>query len=182
MSRLNKQLRQEMLKTILDHAFLDKQKKAEADLLVAGEALYMAHHEKHLPLLTRLPDSFVYKSDGFEVNIGGQRHNLKLGKKRIVTYESSCSRVAFEANHPIAEGYLRANNHIKDINEQRCAMHREVNSLLESVHTFKKLWEVWPACKTLLEKFENRPTIATLPAVQVTHLNSVLGLPVSEVA
>ena len=47
--------------------------------------------------------------------------------------------------------------------------------------TFKKLWEVWPECKSLLEKFEDKPAIAILPAVQVHRLNAALGLPVDGV-
>ena len=61
-------------------------------------------------------------------------------------------------------------------------MECEVNAILYSVQTFKKLWEVWPASKSLLEKFVSKPTAAMLPAIQFDKVNAALGLPVDEVA
>lgn len=181
MSRLTKQLREKMLETVLDHAFDVKQKQAKAELNAAAEALYMAHHGEYLATLELLPSSFIYRSKSFDVSIGGQRHFISFDEKRIMTYESNHSRVAFDADHSEAQAFLRANDKVDDVNKQRSNMHREVNAVLESVHTFKKLWEVWPECKSLLEKFEDKPTIAILPAVQVHRLNAALGLPVDEV-
>ncbi|HCM30559.1 MAG TPA: hypothetical protein DIC32_01955 [Acinetobacter radioresistens] len=181
MSRLTKQLREKMLSTVLDHAFSEKQSQAKSELNVAAEALYMAHHGEHLATLELLPSSFIYRSKGFDVSIGGQRHMIYFDENRIMTYESNHSRVAFEADHPEAQAFLRATDKVDDVNKERRDMCREVNAVLESVHTFKKLWEVWPECKSLLEKFEDKPAIAILPAVQVHRLNAALGLPVDEV-
>jgi len=181
MSRLTNQIRKSMLEAVLDHAFSEKQSQAKYELSVAAEALYMAHHGEYLATLELLPSSFVYRSRSFDVSIGGQRHLISFNEKRIMTYESSQSRVAFDADHPEAQAFLRANDKVDDVDKQRSDMYREVNAVLESVHTFKKLWEVWPECKTLLEKFEQKPTIAILPAVQVNRLNAALGLPVDEV-
>lgn len=181
MSRLTKQIREKMLAEVLDHAFAEKQRQAKAELNAAAEALYMAHHGEYLATLELLPSSFIYRSKSFNVSIGGQCHYISFNEKRIMTYESSHSRVVFDADHSEAQAFLRANDKVENINKQRSGMHREVNAILESVHTFKKLWEVWPECKSLLEKFEQKPSIAILPAVQVDRLNSALGLPVDEV-
>lgn len=181
MSRLTNQIRKSMISTVLDHAFIEKQKQAQSELNAAGEALYMAHHGEYLATLELLPSSFVYRSSRFDTNIAGQRHNIYFEEKRIMTHESSSSHVAFESDHPEAQAFLRADDKVEDISKQRNAMDREVNSVLESVNTFKKLWEVWPECKSLLEKFEQKPTIAILPAVQVNRLNAALGLPVEAV-
>ena len=116
-----------------------------------------------------------------DTNIGGQRHIVVLSESKQMSYESNYSRIVFEADNPAAIAWLQANDKVNDIGEQRKSMCREVNAVLESVHTFKKLWEVWPECKSLLEKFEDKPTIAILPAVQVHRLNAALGLPVDEV-
>ena len=181
MSRLTKQLREKMLETVLDHAFDVKQKQAKAELIAAGDALYMNHHGEHLKTMQKLPASFLYKQGRMDTNIGGQRHIVSLSESKPMSYESNCSRIVFEADNPVAIAWLKANDKVNDIGEQRKAMCREVNAVLESVHTFKKLWEVWPECKSLLEKFEDKPVIAILPAVQVHRLNAALGLPVDEV-
>lgn len=48
MSRLTNQIRQSMLSTVLDHAFSEKQNQAKAELIAAGDALYMDRHGEHL--------------------------------------------------------------------------------------------------------------------------------------
>lgn len=177
MSRLTNQIRQSMLKAVLEHAFSEKIAQAKADLIVAGDALYMDHHGEHLKIMQKLPASFLYKQGRMDTNIGGQRHVVQLSESKPMSYESNCSRIVFEADNPAAIAWLQANEKVGDAINQRDAMSREVNAVLESVHTFKKLWEVWPESKSLLEKFEQKPAIAILPAVQVAKLNSALGLP-----
>lgn len=181
MSRLTNQIRQSMLKTVLDHAFSEKQSKAEAELIAAGDALYMDHHGEHLKTMQKLPASFLYKQSRMDTNIGGQRHIVSLSESKPMSYESNYSRIAFLADNPVAIAWLQANDKVNDTKNQRNVMSREINAVLESVHTFKKLWEVWPESKSLLEKFEQKPAIAILPAVQVNRLNAALGLPADEV-
>lgn len=177
MSRLTKSLREAMLGTVLDHAFSEKLSQARANLIAAGDALYMDHHGEHLRTMQKLPASFFYKQGRMDTNIGGQRHIVSLSESKPMSYESHCSRIVFLADNPVAIAWLQANDKVKDTEKQRDAMSREINAVLESVHTFKKLWEVWPESKSLLEKFEQKPAIAILPAVQVAKLNSALGLP-----
>ncbi|WP_314339349.1 MULTISPECIES: Nmad5 family putative nucleotide modification protein [Acinetobacter] len=180
MSRLTNQIRQSLLKTVLDHAFSEKQSKAKSDLVLAGDALYLDHHGEHLKTMKKLPANFLYKQSRMDTNIGGQRHIVSLSESKLMSYESNCSRIVFEADNPVAISWLQANENVESLVKQRHAMECEVNAVLESVHTFKKLWEVWPESKSLLEKFEAKPAIAILPAVQVNKLNVALGLPVSE--
>ena len=54
MSRLTNQIRQSLLKTVLDHAFSEKQSKAKSDLVLAGDALYLDHHGEHLKTMKKL--------------------------------------------------------------------------------------------------------------------------------
>ncbi|WOE40740.1 Nmad5 family putative nucleotide modification protein [Acinetobacter chinensis] len=180
MSRLTNQIRQSMLNTMLDHAFSEKQAAAKAELIAAGDALYMDHHGEHLRTMQKLPQGFLYRSSQMDTNIGGQRHAVMLSEVKCMSLASRDSRIVFVASNPVAIEYLSANNKFDDLIKQRADMSREVNAVLESVHTFKKLWEVWPESKSLLGKFEEKPAIAILPAVQVNRLNASLGLPVSD--
>lgn len=175
--RLTKQLREAMLNTVLDHAFLDKAKQAKDSLLAAGDNLYIDYHGDHLKTMQKLPTNYLYKKSRMDTNIGGQRHIVHLGESKPMSYESNHSRIVFQADNTIAIAWLRANDNVNDINKQQDSMRREVSAVLESVHTFKKLFEVWPECKPLLDKFEQKPTIAILPAIQVKSLNEKLGLP-----
>ncbi len=185
MSRLTKQLREKMLSTVLDHAFLDKQKKAKADLITIGEKIYSDVYGPHIDAMKSLPKGWLQKSSTVSIAIAGQSHSVELGESKLIGYDQYGKwnkAKLYVGDELIAVEYLGLLEKSKDLTEERRQMQREVNAVLESVHTFKKLWEVWPECKSLLEKFEAKPTIAILPAVQVDRLNSALGLPVGEVA
>lgn len=182
MSRLTKYLREAMVKTLVNHAFNEKIAVARKELVDAGVALYMSHHADHLKTMQKLPKSFLYESKYFDTNIGGQRHQVQLDEYHLMTYESNRGRVAFDANNPVAIAFLKVNDRVNDLDKQRDQMIREVSATLDAIPTFKKLWEIWPESKSLLEKYEQKPTIAMLPAIQVSRLNTALGLPAEVVA
>lgn len=177
MSHLTKSVRQNMRQVVLDHAFKEKQQAAKQAVDVAGLALYMAHHEQYLPIMEQLPDDFLHKSSSFCVNIGGQCHEIYLGSKKPMTIKSYWSRVPFNANDPAAIAFLNAVNAVDDIDNQIKTMSNKVTAILESVRTFKKLWEAWPEAKPLLEHFEEKPPATYLPAIQFDQINAELGLP-----
>lgn len=181
MSRLTKQLRETMLKTVLDHAFTPKQEAANRELISAGEKVYTDIYGAHLIAMESLPKWFMSRASGIYIAIGGQKHKVDLSEIRLIgryhadRYNEGAK--LYVGDEPVAQEFMKAVEAVSNIQSQRSSMEREVRAVLESVHTFKKLWEVWPECKSLLEKFEDKPTIAILPAVQVDRLNSALGLP-----
>lgn len=60
-------------------------------------------------------------------------------------------------------------------------MGQEVEAILNSVQTFKKQ-EVWPASKSILEKFEAKPWLRCCLQFSSTKANAALGLPVEVTA
>ncbi|WP_277559393.1 Nmad5 family putative nucleotide modification protein [Acinetobacter beijerinckii] len=186
MSRLTKSLREAMLKTIISHAFDAKVKAAEQARIVAGEKIYSDIYGKHLIAMESLPKGFLPKSSHFYIAVSGQSHIVYLAETKLIGYrhgERSYYDKAklYVGDEPVVEGFLNVVNQLDSLKDQREKMEREITPILESVYTFKKLFEVWPESKALLEKFEEKPTIAILPAVQVQKLNIALGLPVTEV-
>ena len=177
MTDLTKAIRENMRQVVLDHAFKEKKQAAKQAVDAAGLALYMAYHEKYLPIMEQLPDGFLHKSSSFCVNIGWQYHKIYLGSKKPMTIESYWSRVPFDANDPAAIAFLSAVNAVYDIDNQIEIMSNKVTAILESVRTFKKLWEAWPEAKPLLEHFEEKPPATYLPAIQFNQINAELGLP-----
>lgn len=181
MSRLTKQLREKMLETVLDHAFTAKEQAAYKAKIVAGEKIYTDIYGAHLIAMESLPKGFLPRSSSIYIAIGGQKHKVDLSEGRLIgrghsdRYNEGAK--LYVGDEPVAQEFMKAVNALSDVQSERTSMNREVNAVLESVHTFKKLWEVWPECKSLLEKFEDKPTIAILPAVQVHRLNAALGLP-----
>ena len=182
MSRLTKQLRESMRDTMLNHAFNAKQDAAEKAKIMIGEQIYNDIYGPYLIAMESLPKRKLPKSGYIYIAIGGQKHKVNFSENRLVGYHDwekyYEGAKLYVGDEPVAQAFLKAVKDVDDIKSQREAMSREVTAVLDSVHTFKKLWEVWPESKSLLEKFEQKPTIAILPAVQVHRLNAALGLPV----
>ena len=182
MSRLTKSLREAMLETMLDHAFNAKQAAAEKSKSLAGEKVYEDVYGKHLTAMESLPKGFLEKSSIFYISIAGRSYSVRLSESRLVGYKHESSyykAMLYKGDEAVAIAYQDAVEACNDLDAQRNNMSKEIAPVLESIQTFKKLWEVWPESKSLLEKFEEKPTIAILPAVQVAKLNSALGLPAS---
>lgn len=182
MSRLTNQIRQSMLKTVLNHAFLAQEESTKRAKFAAAENIYADVYGAHLTAMQSLPKGFLLKNNYIYVGIAGQVHEINFKDSRLIGYKHDSRHSADKAklyvgDEPVTTEWLKAVDACNDVKSRREAMYREVNAVLESVQTFKKLWEVWPECKSLLEKYEAKPAIAILPAIQVDRLNQTLGLP-----
>ena len=179
MSRITKQLREAMRNTLLDNAFVDDLKKAKQELLNAGEKIYQDIYGKHLIAMESLPKHWLEKSNHIFIGIGGQVHIVDFNDPRIIGYlhdsRHSCPKL-YVGDEQVVLDYLKCKKAKDDIKDKRSKMYHEITALLESVTTFKKLWEVWPDCKPLLEKYEVKPVPSLFPAVQIKNINDGLGL------
>lgn len=180
MSRLTKTLRESMLKAVLDHAFNEKQAAANSVLVQCGEAIYQDIYGPYQDAMNSLPKNWLHTTSQITVAIAGQRHEVKISEQRPVgdnqRYWNEYAKL-YVGDEQIVLNYQKAADVIEALKSHRNAMKREVDAILNSVHTFKKLWEIWPESKCILEKFETKPTVALLPAIQIEKVNSALGLP-----
>lgn len=179
MSRITKQLREAMLNTLLDNAFADDVKKAQQERLNAGEKIYQDIYGKHLIAMESLPNDWLIKSRYFYVCILGERHTIVLNEDRMIGVrhnEYFYQAKLYAGDEQVVLDYIACNKAHDDIKDKRSKMYREVTALLESVTTFKKLFEIWPECKPLLEKYAVKPVPSLFPAVQIKNINDGLGL------
>lgn len=184
MSRLTNQIRQSMLKTVLDHAFSAAERTAAQAKLVAAEKIYSDIYGAHLIAMESLPKGYLPRRSYLYIAIGGQMRQIDFSEGKLTggshgDRHSHSKAKLYVGDEPVVVEWLKAESDCEDVKSRRSAMRREVGAVLDSVPTFKKLWEVWPECKSLLEKYEVKPSIAILPTVQVANLNAALGLPVS---
>ena len=182
MSRLTKDLRERMARCVLNNAFGVKEKEAEQALRLAGDKIHADIYGAHLKAMQSLPKDWLPMGWYVRVAIAGQNHEVYFSEKRITGDDHHYHRPKlYVGDEHVCLEYLQAIDVRDGVKKQRQAMEREVNAILFSVQTFKKLWEVWPASKSLLEKFVSKPTVAMLPAIQFDKVNAALGLPVDEV-
>lgn len=179
--RLTKDLRERMARCVLNNAFEVKQKEADKNLRLAGDKIHADIYGAHLKAMQSLPKDWLPMSWYIRIAIAGQNHEVYFSENRITGEKHNYYRPKlYVGDEPICIEYLKAIDARDEVNKQRKAMEREVNAILFSVQTFKKLWEVWPESKSLLEKFVSKPSVAMLPAIQFKSLNEKLGLPVGE--
>lgn len=182
MAHLNKTLRTSMTEAMIDFAFSKKIQDATRIKRIAGEKVYQKIYSAHLIAMESLPKGWMDKSSYIYVAIGGQRRKVEftehklIGKGHAGNYGSYAE--LFDSSEPVAVEYVASCDALNTIEAERTKYKKQISALLEGITTFKKLWEVWPDCKPILEKFEVKPTIAILPAVQLQDLNAALGLPV----
>lgn len=182
MSRLTKDLRERMARCVLNNAFGAKGKEAEQALRLAGDGIYTDIYGPHLKAMQSLPKDWLPMSWYVRIAIAGQNHDIYFSEKRIIGVDQHWYRPKlYVGDEVVCVEYLKAVAVCDDVKKNRQAMDREVEAILNSVQTFKKLWEVWPASKSILEKFESKPTVAMLPAIQFDKVNAALGLPVEGV-
>ncbi len=182
MSRLTNDLRERMARCVLNNAFEAKEKEADLNLRLAGNKIYEDIYGAHLKAMQSLPEDWLKTSYYIKIAIAGQIHDVYFTDSRLIGHEHYWQKPKlYIGDEQICIDFLKALDIAGDIKKQRKAMEREVNAILHSVQTFKKLWEAWPASKSLLEKFVSKPTVAMLPAIQFDKVNAALGLPVDEV-
>lgn len=179
MTRLTNNLRERMAQSVLNNAFEAKQKEAERDLHLAGDKFHTDIYGAHLKAMQSLPNGWLPMNLRIRIAIAGQNHDVTFSEPRITGERHHyCRPKLYVGDEPIALEYLKAVDVVEDIKKQRNSMKHEVEAILNSVQTFKKLWTVWPASKSILEKFETKPVVALLPAIQFDKVNAALGLPV----
>lgn len=179
MSRLTKDLRERMAQSVLNNAFKAKEVAAREVVMAISDKIHSDIYSEHLAVMNSLPNEFLTSVWHLYIAIAGQEHLLSFSacKRKAYSHDRYNKAKHYVGDEPIALEYLKAVDVVEDIKKQRNSMKHEVEAILNSVQTFKKLWTVWPASKSILEKFETKPVVALLPAIQFDKVNAALGLP-----
>lgn len=130
----------------------------------------------HLPVGVVTSDS-VARTDYemYKMNLGGLRVNLHYSastdERRICP-----AGAVFPGDHPLVIKFAELTNKESDIDGREKTLRAQVQAVVGSCTTVKKLLQVWPESKELIpaELEESRPQ---LPAVQTADLNQMIGLP-----
>ncbi len=176
-------MRERMRDCVIDNAFISKFEALGNRLDEVSEKLYIDIYGNHLDTMHKLPNGFFRSSSHLYIAIGGQEHRLTFLDCRLTAYGHDKWNKAkyYVGDEPLAKEFMQVAVAIEKLEAERTKMSREVFALLDSVQTFKKLWEIWPESKSLLSKFEEKPAIAMLPAIEVQKINDALGLTVEAV-
>lgn len=186
MARITKALRENMLKVLSNHGFEKAHVEAYKTMLAVGDKVYADVYAEHLAAMQSLPNGFFYRRREFKIVCGGRYFQVEFSNAKPIPYNhdiySGNGAVAkiYDAGDKLITEYEHAFEALKEVKRARSAAKDQANGVLESVTTFKKLWEVWPDCRPILESFDQESK--TYPvSIPVQSLNAAFGLPVDEV-
>lgn len=81
------------------------------------------------------------------------------------------------ADHPLTIEWERLSGVKRDIDSLAESVEANVRGMLSQFTTVKKLLEVWPEARELLPAEKGAAPSINLPAIQVSNLNALIGLP-----
>lgn len=201
MSRLNKATREFIMLKAVEKAGIPEQEviaiNARYDWVnrVRVAANGMSDEElealeaQHEALAAKVPESIrigrplVAKREFCYPNIGGMRLGYFTlapedapDRMRFCAYEPT-----LPADHPLSAEFYELQQRDSELLERKNVIKAQVSAIVDSVATIKKLLEIWPEARELLPPNE-QPVISNVPAVLITSVNAVIGLPTEEAA
>ena len=172
---MNKDIKHLIHDRLMAHAF-DKRK---AELLVKehqlADALYNHTYSKELQeLLAKVPNSFLCmnKQMGVSLRFCGKYFYVRMSEER----PTNTNVFVCEADHPLITQVTNCLDEHKALQEERESASVQINATLSQVKSFKRLWEIWPESKSLLQDLEDtmKPKNQLIVPDQ---LNKILNLP-----
>lgn len=187
MARISKSTKSLMVDELLRHGKFDENIEAKYQaMLKVGDEIHRAIFGKYLPAIKKLPaNMFNYTINLTLEDIPSPdnrfRFRVELSDYRVATTRGGVMDADFHKmtkDHELIKKYLKAKQALQDEKVKRQAVKEQAEAVLNSVGTFKKLWEVWADARPLLEKFD-KATTENLPRVisNVATLNTIFGLP-----
>lgn len=132
-------------------------------------------------------DIDVSRSSSYEINVnfagravdlyftGEPKHNYDNRVFKPYVDSSYRNRVAITSDNPLNDEFDAIVKEQRVIGELRTQLSAEVQAMVDSVTTIKKLLELWPESKSLLP--ENEKPSSTALVADVSKLNTMIGLP-----
>lgn len=201
-TRLNTHLRTRIVENALAKAGIDAAQTAvdtdfnvwAEDLRVflngAPDAVLIAAEKKALKAVNELPKHMIgseptllRRDNYFNVNLAGANLQPNLyavsgeRENRIIPR----GRLAVLADNPLVQRFYDIEARKKEIADKRTTLRAQVKAAIASVTTVASLLKSWPEAKELLPA-NLEEAKSQLPALAVTDLNAMIGLPTEQAA
>lgn len=123
----------------------------------------------------------IFTSWDYKFNLGGKtvglpNMNLLPDQYSSLTRLNPTERMVFSANHKLVEQYFKIQGEIDDLHKSKENVRTDVEAMVYSVNTTKRLVEVWPESAELIPA-GSQVIKAGLPAINIDSLNAAIGIP-----
>lgn len=174
--RLTNDLRERLIR----HRFEEPEGELEAREQRLADRLYNAlytNSERHR--MMKLPNGWLKERLDIEVSMPG-RGWVVLKFREPLRFQDQTGRCVLSLNtedHSELIQDLHEYLEAKDmLSRTRQQARRDISAVLKSVHTDKRLLEVWPEVKPFLQEIVPLQPKSNLPAVPIQNLNTMLKL------
>lgn len=183
--RLTNPMRGTIAKAILDHKYAALLTAADKKQALAGDAVYDALYAEHKQWMCAAPPGAMQEADQFNVVVCGKNghkryENVRLSTARPLLFADTCRWYPMAKAPPEVlsayDAYAHAAEAFAAVEAERDATAQDINGVLYSVTTVKRLLEVWPEIATFVP---DKPTSGGAMAVVPAALNKTLDLPPS---
>lgn len=200
-TRLNTHLRTRIIENALAKAGIDAaQAQVDADYNIWAEelriflngspdAVLIAAEKKALKATKEIPEhllgaapALLRRSAYYSVNLAGA--NLKphlLGPNGYEERITPRQRLSVLADNPLVQRFYDIESRKNEISDKRTTLRAQVKAAINTVTTVASLLKTWPEAKELLPA-NLEEAKSQLPALAVTDLNALIGLPTEEAA
>lgn len=177
--RLTNQIRQDILKALLDQRFEKEQNENKRQLDALGEKIYNSVYTPELlGLMAQLPGNSFRKVSRLTARFGTDYHSFNLPKVRelLHLHHQVCFEIPLDSE--LGKEYTDLRNKHNELNDKRSETSRKVLATLNSVTTMHKLLKVWPEVEPFVKGYLF--SSPNLPALPTQELNKLLGIPKNE--
>lgn len=200
-TRLNTHLRTRIIENALTKAGIDAaQAQVDADYNIWAEelriflngspdAVLIAAEKKALKATKEIPEhllgsapALLRRSAYYSVNLAGA--NLQphlLGPSGYEERITPRQRLSVLADNPLVQRFYDIEARKNEISDKRTTLRAQVKAAINTVTTVARLLKTWPEAKELLPA-NLEEAKSQLPALAVTDLNALIGLPTEEAA
>ena len=160
---------------LMAHAFDKRKAELKDKEHQLADALYNHTYPKELQeLLAKVPSSFLRTKTqmGVSLRFCGKYFYINFSEER----PTNTGVFVCEADHPLITQVNNCLDEHEALKEERGSASSQIYATLSQVKSFKRLWEIWPESKSLLQDLEE----TTKPMNQLivpNQLNKILNLP-----
>lgn len=177
MTRLTNYMRDEIINKLIEHRFSEHEKELQKQGHILGLAIYDDIYPPEIQkAMAALPNNFLPLQFYICCNFGSKFAQVYFGCEKPVAYKHSYSSAkVYNFSDPLSDQFFKLRDERKELKDKKDIARETAQSILYSVHTVKKLLQVWPECQPFVETVASVPK-PMLPALPIADVNAMLGL------
>jgi hypothetical protein len=172
--RITKGVMESMIHDLVEHATGEEKESINTERLLFSEACYESLvTERQEELVSLLPTKFINKQGYIRLQMGGSYVCYPL--KKPAPLPNGYDAHLFDYHHPLTTRYLVLKERETSYKSNVDKLTTEAKSIISSVTTVKRLFEVWPECESVLSEYKDEPVKREL--VLTGSINRDFNLP-----